>query len=96
MKIVFNYFAQVIKVSIQQKFKALNHLIVLQYGIERAPAPVEEVLVADVVEIRLPLVGAPEQRLREPLQGPQVGLVYLTGHVDGDPKSAEAGVGRDF
>lgn len=57
-------------------------LVVVQNGVERRPVPVEEVLVAQRVEIPHPSARVAQQRVRELVQRPQLRLEPHTAHLE--------------
>lgn len=56
-------------------------LVIVQYGVERRPVPVEEVLVAQRVEKPHPPARVAQQRVRELVQRPQLRLEPHTAYL---------------
>ncbi|GFY61198.1 uncharacterized protein TNIN_26801 [Trichonephila inaurata madagascariensis] len=69
-------------------------LVVVEDGVEAGPVAVEEVLVAQGVEVSDSPVGVTQQTVGELVQRPQLGLEPEAGHVDHHPL-AEVVVVRD-
>jgi len=62
-------------------------LVIVEYGVERRPVPVEEVLVAQRIEVPHPPTRVAQQRIRELVQRPQLRLEPHTAHLK--PKTRE-------
>jgi len=56
-------------------------LVIVQYGVERRPVPVEEVLVPQRVEVPHPPARVTQQSVRELIQRPQLRLEPHTAHL---------------
>lgn len=56
-------------------------LVIVQYGVERRPVPVEEVLVSQRVEVPHPPARVAQQRVRELIQRPQLGLEFHAAYL---------------
>jgi len=67
-------------------------LVIVEYGVERRPVPVEEVLVAQRIEVPHPPTRVAQQSIRELVQRPQLRLEPHTAHLKQDPRNKNVSI----